>query len=259
VIAHVERAVHDLLTASLPALFGGATPAVALAFVTSPYTFDPRSADAEAGEPRVDDRQDRLAFDPAHAAGPYALTKPPVAGARRVWLTNAAGDRVPLTTAEVVWDPHDPRAFTLAPRPGRDLTGLDALLVLYGVAAVFVKRKVAHQFALQLQAPDAAKLADAEALAVAALELNRKALATAAASRSDSGDYAAELTVTGVALIGGEAPAADTRLLRFSAEMELKAMRALAADEGTPIATIVSPGESATAQHPVRIAAGVDA
>ncbi|HYW53744.1 MAG TPA: hypothetical protein VE826_07240, partial [Dongiaceae bacterium] len=232
-IARIERAVHDLLTASLPALFGGGTPAVALAFVTNPYTFDPRSADAEAGEPRVDDRQDRLAFDPAHAAGPYALTKPPVAGARRVWLTNAAGDRVPLTTAEVVWDPHDPRTFTLAPRPGRDLTGFDALLVLYGVAAVFVKRKLAHEFALQLQSSDAAKLADAEALAVAALELNRKALADAAAQRSDSGDYAAEITVTGIALIGGESTAADKRVLRFSAALELKAMRALSAGEGT--------------------------
>jgi hypothetical protein len=256
---NLEQAVHDLLAASLPALFGGTTPAVALAFVTSPYTLDPRSADAEAGEPKVDDQLDRLAFDPNHPAGPYALVKPPVAGARRVWLTTSAGDRIPLADAEVVWDAHDLRAFTLAPRASRDLSIFDGVTVLYGVAAVFVKRKLVHEFALQLQSSDAVKLADAEALAIAVAELNRKQLASAGASRSDSGDYAAELSVVGLSLVSGASPAADTRLLHFSAEMEIKAMRALGAGEGTPILTIVSPGESADAQHPVRIAAGIDA
>lgn len=256
---HIERAVHDLLIASLPALFGGGTPAVALSILPGTYTFDPNSADAEAGEPRVDDQLDRLAFDPAHPSGPYALVKPPVAGARRGWLANDAGDRVPLTDAELAWDPHDPRTFTLAPRAGRDLSGFTALLVLYGVAAVFVKRKLVHSFELDLTSSDPAHLADAEALAVAVIELNRKQLAAAAAQRSDSGDYAAELSIVGIALATGGTSTPDTRALHCTAEIEIKAMRALAAGEGTAIATIVSPGETADAKRPVRIAAGVDA
>ncbi len=256
---NLEQAIHDLLTGALPALFGGTPPTVALTFVTNPYTLDPNSADAEAGDPRVDDQLDQLAFDPAHPAGPYALTKPPVTGARRVWLTDDAGDRVPLTDAEIIWDPQAAEKFTLAPRAGRDMTPFNALQVLYGVAAVFVKRKLVHEFALQLQSSDPAHLADSEALTIAVVELNRKQLASAAAQRSDSGDYAAELSVVGLSVVGGTASVANTRVLNFTADLEIKAMRALAADEGTQISTIVSPGETADAQHPVRIAAGVDA
>ena len=76
------------------------------------------------------------AYDPA-ALPRFTLSKPPYPGPRRVRLVTGAGDRIALGEREVIWDEVDGRRFTLAPARTRDLAGVEAVQVLYGVIAVF--------------------------------------------------------------------------------------------------------------------------
>jgi hypothetical protein len=255
----LAQVLTNLLTGSLADLLGGAAPPVTLSFVPAEFTIDPQSVEPEAGEPRIDDQLDTLPFDPAAAAGPYTLTKPPAPGPRRVRLVTAQGDRIPVSDGEIHIDPLNSRSFTLALRPDRDLTGVNGLQVLYGVTAVFVKIKALHSFALQLQGGTVEQLDQGQALVAAVVELNRKAIVEQSSGVSQGGDYAAQVTVQNVKLLKGSAPAANTRLLEFTAEIELKAMRALGADEGKPILRIASPGRAPDPNHPVDINVEVDA
>jgi hypothetical protein len=251
-------ALQALLTGSLPGFLGGVAPPVVFSFVPESFTIDPQSAEPEAGEPRIDDQLDTLAFSAAAPAGPYTLTKPPAPGPRRVRLVTALGDSIPVTDGEIHIDPNDTRSFTLSLRADRDLTGVNGVQVLYGVTAVFVKVKALQNFGVQLQGGNAAQLDQAEALVTAVVELNRKRIVDQSSGVFNDGDYTAQVSIQNLKFLRGSSPAPNVRLLEFTAEVELKALRSLAADEGKPILRITSPGLTA-AVRPVDIDIGVDA
>src|SRR5262245_17193608 len=258
-LGRLDESLRQLLIDSLPTLFGGAAPAVQVTTVDELFVVDPQSAEAEAGDPRVDDQVDQLPFDPAAPAGPYTLTKPPLPGPRRYRLTSALGDRVPLTDSEIVPSPDDPRVFRLQPRPDRELGGFNGLQVLYGVTAVFVRLKGKLTFKAQLQSSDPARLEQAEALAVAAIALNRRALVDGSSQSFSDGDYAAIVSLDQLVLDRTTAPSASIRLLQYAGEVVVKVTRALGADEGRPILRIRTPGEPIDPDRPVAIRIGVDA
>lgn len=249
----LAAALRDLLTQALPDLLGGTPPAVDLIITPGAYDVDPASGDAVAGEPRADDRTDRLPFDPANADGPYDLTQSPYPGPRIVRLLTAAGDRLALRPEEVVWDAAEPRRFTLAPRPDRDLSLVSEVLVLYSVAAVFTTIKTADVVLIDLQSADDGALAQAEALVFAVLALNRPALADAARASYAGGDYGAVAEVKDISVLTGASPAIDTRRLTLLANCTLKATRTLGADVGQPIRRIVTPGRPLDPDRPVDI------
>jgi hypothetical protein len=256
----LAEALTTLLTQALPGLLGGDSPPVRLSVTGGLFDVDPRSADAAASEPRPDDRTDEFPFDPASPGGPYTLTQPPYPGPRRVRLVTADGDRLPLREDEVVWDGSDPRRFSLAPRPGRDLASVARVQVLYGVTAVFTTVKTADTVLVQLQAAEAgsAALEQAEALVVAVIALNRQQLVDEARRTYEEGDYGATTELKGLALLKGTSPAADTRLLTLQAEAEVKATRALRDDEGRPIVRILTPGRPVDPSRPIDIRIDVE-
>ncbi len=258
-IGRLDQALAALLTQALPGLLGGVKPAVQLAIVPGLFTLDPRSEEAEAGEPRVDDHADTLPFDVATPAGPYLLSQPPAPGPRRVRLVTSLGDPIALQNSEIVWDAVNPRAFTLGLRPDRDKTGITGVQVLYGVVAVFVKLKAVQRFSVQLSSKDAAKLQQAEALCIAVIDLNRKKLVEQSGARFTDGDYGAEISVKSLQLLEGASPTADVRHLQFSADIELKATRTLAADEGKPILRIRTTSQPVDPTRPVDIQIDVEA
>ncbi|HKP87309.1 MAG TPA: hypothetical protein VJZ26_14490 [Blastocatellia bacterium] len=255
----LDEAIKALLVEALPALLGGAAPIVQSSITSDLFELDPNSADAAASEPRPDDRVDNLPFNPDQPAGPYTLTQPPDPGPRRVRLTSDLGDRIALTDGEVQLDAVDSRRFTLNLRPDRDLTGVNGVQVLYGVTAVYAKLKFGQDLAVQLQSNDAAKLEQAEALAVAVIALNRPQLIEQGREIFREGDYGAEMEVKSLHLIKGTTPAANTRLLHFRAEIELKATRALADDEGKPIQRIRTAARPLDARRAVDIRIDVEA
>jgi hypothetical protein len=258
-LGRLDESLRQLLIDSLPTLFGGAAPAVQVTTVDELFVVDPQSAEAEAGDPRVDDQIDQLPFDPAAPAGPYTLTKPPLPGPRRYRLTSALGDRVPLTDGEVLPSPEDSRVFRLQPRPDRELGGFNGLQVLYGVTAVFVRLKGQLTFKAQLQSSDPVRLEQAEALAVAAVALNRRALVERSPQSFSDADYSATVSLDSLVLDRTTAPSASIRLLHYAGEVVVKATRALGADEGRPILRIRTPGEPIDPDRPVAIRIGVDA
>jgi hypothetical protein len=144
-----------------------------LTLFSGPVEIDPQSADAAAGEPRPDDRADSFPFHPEHPEGPYTLTQPPCPGPRHVRLTTEMGDRIPLRADEAIWNG---RVFTLHLRPNRELSGVVGVEALYGVTAVFTTIKATQTLTLQLEASDADRLEQAEALVVAVIALNRQRL-----------------------------------------------------------------------------------
>jgi len=257
-IGQLADVLKSLLTTSLPGLLGGAAPAVQASVVPDLFTIDPQSVEADAGEPRVDDQTDTLPFNAANPGGPYTLTKPPMPGPKRVRLATPAGDRIALQDSEVVWDRVNGKAFTLQLRHDRDLSGVNGVEVLYGVVAVFVKIKALQKLALQLQSANPAQLGQARDLAIAVVELNRKQIVEQAGASFQDGDYSAVVAVRSLKLLSGTAPAANTCLLQFTAEVEVKGTRALAADEGAPIVRIASPGRAPDPKRPVDVEIGVD-
>lgn len=254
----LQTALVALLRDAFPAIFGGAPPAVAVEFPAYEWTFDASSADATAGEPAPDDARDVMAFDPESPGGPYALSRPPYPGPRRVYLRGASGARLTLAPAEVRWDPAEPRAFTLAPRPARVLAGLDEVEVLYGVTAVATKLTGVHAARVLLTAADDAAAERALALALAAFALNRAALVGAGAFTETGGDYVVRGAIKTLTMRGGSATATGVRSLTLDAEVELKVSRALGTDEGTPIERILSPGAS-PGTRPVDVRIDVEA
>jgi len=251
-IGNLGEALRGLITTALPELFSGPA-AVTLSISGDLFEIDPNAADAMASEPRPEDRTDVLAFDPNAPAGPYSLTQSPYPGPRRVYLTTGDGDRIPLRENEVVVDEVDSRVFRLALRPGRDLSVVDGVLVLYGITAVFTKLKVVQTLTVQLESGEARKLNEAQALAVAVVELNRPQLIAAARATFEDGDYTAAVELKSLKLQNGAAPSATQRTLTLQAEIEMKARRALREDEGKPITTIKSPGRPADPARPIDV------
>ncbi|MBI1930570.1 hypothetical protein HYR99_40780, partial [Candidatus Poribacteria bacterium] len=171
---NLTESLKTLLTEALPGLFGGdSPPPVQLILSGDAFEFDPESGDAAAGEPRPDDRVENLPFDPQHPAGPYTPTQPPYPGPRPVRLMTGSGDRIALRENEVIWNG---RAFTLDLRPHRELSGVTGVEVRYSVVAVFTQIKATQTLTLRLQSADPNKLAQAEALVIAVVELNRQRL-----------------------------------------------------------------------------------
>lgn len=253
----LDEALLALLRAALPTLLGGATPAVQAAVVPAAFTIDPASADAEAGQPRTDSATDLLPFVPATPAGPYLLSRPPDTSLRKLRLTNADGDLFALQDAEVQWDRLEPRRFTLALKPGRELAGITGVQVLYGVTAVYATLAYTLDLAVTLASPDAAALERAQALALAVLALHRGALAADGTGSEAADAYQARLTIKALHLLGGDAPSASQRRLNLRAEVELKGVRALEDGEGAPIVRVRSPG--ADGDRPVDLIVHVDA
>lgn len=252
----LDEALAALLRSALPALFGGGTPLARVAVAVQGFALDATSVDAEAGQPRSDAASDLLPFDAAAPQGPYTVTRPPDESLRLVRLATAAGDRIALKPGEVLWDPADARRFTLALRPDRDLAAVSGVLVLYGVTAVFANLKYTQDLAVVLESSDPAALERAQALSLAVLALHRPALVEAAAKTESADAYGAEIVLKALHFVGGDVPAAGSRRLTLRAEFELKAVRALGADEGRPIRHIRSPGRDGG--KPVDIGIGVD-
>ena len=248
-LAEVLRA---LLSEALPRVFGG-PDAVTVTIASDLFQMDASSGDAMASEPRAEDRTDTLPFDPANPAGPYQLTQPPYPGPRKVSLVSRGGDRIALRDTEVVVDETTPGRFTLVLRRDRDLGDIAGVMVLYAVTAVFTRVTLVETLNVRLESPDPAKLREAEALALAVIELNRTHFTDAARVAFEDGDYGADVLVKGLTLLKGTAPSATERLLALRAEIELRARRALREDEGRPITTIRSPGRPAGSGRPVDI------
>lgn len=254
----LPQALETLLTTSLPGLFGGGK--VGLTVGGGLLEIDQEeSADATASEPRPDDRVDDLGFDPDDPAGPYTLTQPPYPGPRRVWLVTGSGDRLPLRPGEVVWDRTDARSFSLALRPQRDVSAVIGVRVLYGVTAVYTKVKAVQTLDVRLKSSDAGLLERAESLVVAVIQLNRRRLADEARASYEDGDYGAVLELKNVGLVRGTGPEENARLLLLRAELELKASRALAEDEGIPIERILTAGRPVDPDRPIDVHIDVEA
>lgn len=273
---NLDEAIVTLLKDSLPGLLGGAQPPVTVAVQTDTFATDPKGADALTSEPRADDFSDQFAFDPAGvvfdpqdpaydpAALPrFTLSKPPYPGPRRVRLVTGAGDRIALGDREVIWDEVESRRFTLAPARTRDLAGVTAVQVLYGVIAVFTMVKFSQVLSVVLEGADAGQLDRCEALATGVIELNRQALLDASAATYDDGDYGAGVKTNSFKLLAGNrlggGSGANQRRLVYTAEVELKITRALHDDEGRPIVRIRTPGRPVDPQRPVDVEIGVDA
>jgi hypothetical protein len=269
---NLDNAIQTLLTTALPGLLGGATPPVALTIQSGRFVVNPLSAEGLASEPRPDDQLDHFAFNPAGmvfdphdpAYDPqqlpsFTLTRPPYPGPRRVRLCTAAGDRIPVREQEVLWDALDPRVYTLALLPSRDLADVNGVEVLYGVIAVFTTLKANQTLTIQLQAADAAPLEQAEALVTGIVELNKSALVDHSAATYDGGDYRATVKAKSLKLMEGNRAAADRRVLTYEVEIELKTTRALRSDEGQPIVRVRTPGRPLDPGRPVDIDIGVDA
>ena len=241
---NLDDALLTLLRTALPSLLGGAAPPVAVAAEAAAFVLDATSTDVEAGQPRSDEASDVLPFVAATPAGPYLLSRPPDASVRKLRLATAAGDRVPLQDTEVLWDALEPRRFTLALRPGRDLGPVTGVLVLYGVTAVYATLKYSQALALSLTSAVPADLERAQALALAVLALHRGALVADGAKAEQADAYRALVSIKALHFLGGDAPSATQRRIQLRAEIELKAVRALADGEGQPIQRLLSPGSS---------------
>jgi hypothetical protein len=260
-IGKLDAALRALLLEALPGLFGGATPPVSVSAVLETFDVDPDSADAVAGEPRPDDRLDELPYGVDQPNNQYTLTQSPYPGARRVWLVNGNAQRFALRDDEMTWDKHDGRLFRINPRPTRVLDNIVTVRVLYGVTAVYTKIKTASTIRVRLESSDHARLHEAEALTIAVIQLNRTRLINDGRGLYENGDYGAEIEIKSLKLVKGaylNENNKHVRLLTLQIEGELKAIRALADDEGTPIETIVSPGRTANSSRRVDIDPQVD-
>jgi hypothetical protein len=257
---NLDTVVKDLLQAALPGLFGGTDPPVKLTIFNVQFEVDPQSADAMASKPRPEDCTDDFPFDLNNPAGPYTLTQPPYPGPRRVYMTtDFLHDRIPLRDSEVLWDEVDSRKFSLALRPTRELANITGVQVLYGVTAVFSTIGAVQTLNVQLQSSEVVKLEHAEVLALGVIELNRQFLVDKAQATYEEGNYGAAIEIKHLKLVKGTSPNADTRLLTLQVDLELKANRALAEEEGKPIKRIRTPGRPVDPNRPINIDFEVEA
>jgi hypothetical protein len=241
---NLGNAITELLAQELPHLFAGDPPLVTMAFLPGTFEIDPPSLDSQVSEPRPDDRVDDLPFNSENPAGPYTLTQPRLPGPLHVCLTTLAGDCIPLASNEVIVDPGDPRIFELALRPQRDLAGVTGVQAAYSVVAVYANIAYQLDCALDLFCTDPAALTEAEDMAIAVLVLNQRQIIIDGSMTEEEGDYGATITVVKLNIHKGDAGSPGQRTLHFHAEMVMKAMRALAPDEGKRILRIVTvPGD----------------
>jgi len=267
---NLDEAIKTLLTNALPALLGGATPVVALTVQRDKFVVAPNSDDAVAGEPRPDDHSDQFPFNPAgiifNPADPaydpntlptFMLNKPPYPGPRQVRLLTSTGDRIALREREVIWDELETRAFTLALSPNRDLAGVNGVLVLYGVIAIFTTQKLNQTLILHLQS-SGDQVEQAEALVTGIVELHRQELLDNSQVTFDGGDYSAAVKAKSMHLVEGASPSENQRRLTYQVEIELKTTRALRADEGRPIVRVRTPGRPLDPARRVDIEIGVE-
>ncbi|ASC72319.1 hypothetical protein XM38_032760 [Halomicronema hongdechloris C2206] len=254
---NLATAIATLMQTALPTLFSGEPPPVQLRVVSEGFDISSEVKESLASEPRSDDRSDTLDFDANSPEGPYTLTQPPYPGPRRVWLVTATGDRSALRNDEVMWDPLS-RQFSLALSANRDLSSVTNLQVLYGVSAIFIQIKATQTLKLELQSTAETTLDQAEALAIAVIELNRQPLIEAAQALYEAGDYGAAITVKQFNLLGSTPIASDQRQLTLDAEFELKATRALGEDEGVPIERILSAGQPSPGDRPIDVHIGLE-
>ncbi len=268
---NLDEAIRSLLQGALPALLNGAPPPVDLVVQSDHFAVDPTTADALAGEARPDDHSDQFTFDPtgivfdpshpaynAAALPQFTLSKPPYAGPRRVRLLTDAGDRIPLSEREVIWDEADSRRFTLALAANRELAGVNGVQVLYGVTALFTTLKLNQTLSILLASADAGQLARCEALVAGIVALHRQELLDGSAALYEGGDYAAAVKANSLKLLEGSSPAANQRRLLYQAEIELKSTRALHDDEGRPIVRIRTPGRPLDPARPLNIDIGLE-
>ena len=256
-IAHLDDAIRSLAVSALPDLFGGDAPDVSLSFLSEVYTFDPTSVNGDPSQPRKDDRLDQFELDIANLPVTLQLTMPPYPGPRIVTLT-APNDRIRLQTGEVVWDEVDAQTFTVSPGESRDLTGVNGVEVLYGTTAVYAAPQASLVLKITLTAGNEADIKPAEALLIAVLELNKRAVLNAAPVTYEETPYGASVTIHRLTLVQGESPAANQRVLTYHGEFELKVSRALRDDEGRPIDRITSPGQPVDPDRPININIQVD-
>jgi hypothetical protein len=258
---NLKTTIRDLLVAALPGLFSGEAPPVTLTVSDEELSTDSQLAEQSVSEPRPDDQTDQLAYDPANPPPSLMLTRPPYPGPRRVYLTATTGSRTPLGNDEVQWDRNDSRVFTLQLRPTRDLTDVDGVEVLYGIAAVFTVLKANKTLIIELQAAadNFGPIDQAEALTAGVIALNREYLIEHAAVTYADGDYNARIAIKNLKLIRGTSAADNQRRLEYQAETELKIKRALREDEGQVIESILSPGRVANPDRPVDVDINVEA
>lgn len=240
----LQTAITALLGDSLPALFAG-DGGVQTSYGVDSWTFDPNSADPVAGEPGPEDVVDLLPFDPLAPTGPYTLTRSPYAGPKRVYLRSPAGDLSPLSASELSWDPADATAFSVLPRPGRELEGFNQLEVHYGVVAAGSQLKLLHQATLSLAAADEDTASQVAALALAVLLLNRDALRQQGGFAFNGGSYQAIGSFKKLGFVAGTV-SGTVATVNLTAELDLRVERLLGEDEGLPIARILSPGRPAS-------------
>ena len=255
--ASITAALRGLLVSSLPDLFGGDKPVVQLDVAEGEFDVDPTYAEVSVSDPRPDDRTEELPFAPANPVGPYTLAQPPASGPRRVSLVTTMGDRTPLGDDEIAWDKADPRKFTLTLRPSRDPAPFKTVYVLYGIVAVYTRLRGRQTLSARLQPTDATRLEETLALVMGVVALNRQALMDATRSDYAHNGYGAHVGIASLQ-IKSATYATDAVTLLLSAEVELKAERALAPDEGQPILRIVTAGRTTGETNPVDIAIDVD-
>ena len=246
-LLNLQTAIAALLKKAFPALFAGAG-AVSISFELDDWSFDAASTDPVAGEPGPEDAVDLLPFNPAAPTGPYQLTQRPYPGPRRVYLRSAAGDLLALLPAELAWDALNSRRLSLLPRAGRELAGFNQLELQYSVVTAGTRLKIQHRLTLLLAATDPAKAERGLVLGLAALALNRDTLRAKAAFAYKTVNYQAQGSLKSLSFVSGGSAAATGHRLLVNAEIDLRLQRLLGADEGKPIAFILSPGKAAGAK-----------
>lgn len=247
------KALTDLITSSLPDLFTGNSPRVKLSIMSDLFEVDPSSADGMASEPRPDDRIDTFPFDPAAPIGPYTLTQPPYPGPRLVGLTTEIGDRIHLKENEAIWDDVDSRTFNLALHANRELTGVTAVQVVYGVTSIFTKVKGAGTVIIKMDSTTPEDLEKAAALVLAVVELNRQHLIDVSTRTYGAGDYGAAIQLKTLIILKEASVSTSQRVMTVKADIEFKATRALREDEGKAIVRIRTPGRPLDPDRPVDI------
>lgn len=239
----LQNAIDALLKSALPSLFTGAGAAAAT-FSADSWDFDRLAADPIAGEPGPEDAVDELLFDPAAPAGPYALTRLPYPGPKRVYLRSTSGELVALRNTEVVWNVADAASFSVVPAAGRVLSGFDYLHVMYGVVAAGTRLKSLHKLALQITGADAESAERAFALSLAVLVMNREALQRSASFFWTAGGYQADGTLKTLRFASGASPGPTQRTLVLEVEVELRLERLVGDDDGRATEAIPLPGRS---------------
>ncbi len=239
----LQNAIDALLKSALPSLFTGGG-AAAVTFSADSWDFDRLSADPIAGQPGPEDAVDELLFDAAAPAGPYALTRPPYPGPKRVYLRSTSGELVALRNTEVVWSPADAASFSVVPAAGRVLCGFEHLHVMYGVVAAATRLKSLHKLALQIAGADAESAERAFALSLAVLVMNREALQRSASFSWTAGGYQADGTLKTLRFTSGASPGPAQRTLLLEVEVELRLERLLGEDEGGAGEQVLSPART---------------